>query len=128
MLSPSSGAASYAANQELPKIGWNRKVDLRDQKGTPSSLSRARSIRTHLSLGFASSLFLPVFSTKTLYALLFPPCATCPANLILIGFVVLIIFLLHGLSPRMNYTDQATVACRRSDCQLLRIEDATWSA
>jgi hypothetical protein len=35
---------------------------------------------------------------------------------------------LHGLSPRANYTDRATVACRRSDCQLLRIEGATWLA
>jgi hypothetical protein len=25
---------------------------------------------------------------------------------------------LHGLSPRANYTDRATVACRRSECQL----------
>jgi hypothetical protein len=35
---------------------------------------------------------------------------------------------LHGLSPRANYTDPATAACRRSDCQLLRIKGATWSA
>jgi hypothetical protein len=35
---------------------------------------------------------------------------------------------LHGPSPRANYTDRATAACRRSDCQLLRIKDATWSA
>jgi hypothetical protein len=35
---------------------------------------------------------------------------------------------LHGLSPRPNYTDRATAACRRSDCQLLRIEGVTWSA
>jgi hypothetical protein len=28
---------------------------------------------------------------------------------------------LRGLSPRANYTDRATAACRRSDCQLLRI-------
>jgi hypothetical protein len=35
---------------------------------------------------------------------------------------------LQGLSPRANYTDRATGACRRSDCQLLRIEGATWSA
>jgi hypothetical protein len=35
---------------------------------------------------------------------------------------------IHGLSPRANYTERATAACRRSDCQLLRIEDATWSA
>jgi hypothetical protein len=32
---------------------------------------------------------------------------------------------LHGLSPRANYTDRATAACRQSDCQLLRIKDAT---
>jgi hypothetical protein len=35
---------------------------------------------------------------------------------------------LHGLSLRANYTDRATSACRRSDCQILRIEGATWSA
>jgi hypothetical protein len=35
---------------------------------------------------------------------------------------------LHGLSPRANSTDRATAACRRSDCQLLRIKGATWSA
>jgi hypothetical protein len=34
----------------------------------------------------------------------------------------------HGLSPRANYTDRATAARRRSDCQLLRIEGVTWSA
>jgi hypothetical protein len=28
---------------------------------------------------------------------------------------------LHGLSLRANYIDRATAACRRSDCQLLRI-------
>jgi hypothetical protein len=35
---------------------------------------------------------------------------------------------LHGLSLRANYTDRATAACRRSDCQLLWIEGATWLA
>jgi hypothetical protein len=35
---------------------------------------------------------------------------------------------LHGLSPRANYTDRATAACRRRDYQILRIEGATWSA
>jgi hypothetical protein len=34
----------------------------------------------------------------------------------------------HGLSPRANYTDRATAACRRSDCQLLWRKCATWSA
>jgi hypothetical protein len=35
---------------------------------------------------------------------------------------------LHGLSPRANYTDRATAVSRPSDCQLLRIKGATWSA
>jgi hypothetical protein len=35
---------------------------------------------------------------------------------------------LHGLNPRANYTDRATAASQRSDCQLLRIKCATWSA
>jgi hypothetical protein len=35
---------------------------------------------------------------------------------------------LHGLSPQANYTVRATAACGRSDCQLLRIKGATWSA
>jgi hypothetical protein len=37
-------------------------------------------------------------------------------------------FKLHGLSPRANYIDRATATYRRSDCQLLRIEGAMWSA
>jgi hypothetical protein len=32
---------------------------------------------------------------------------------------------LYGLSPRANYTDRATAVCRRSDCQLLRLEGVT---
>jgi hypothetical protein len=35
---------------------------------------------------------------------------------------------LHGLSPRTNYTNRATAVCRRSNCQLVRIEGAMWSA
>jgi hypothetical protein len=35
---------------------------------------------------------------------------------------------LYGLSPRANYTDRATAACRRSNCQCFRLEGATWSA
>jgi hypothetical protein len=35
---------------------------------------------------------------------------------------------LHGLSLQANYTDRATAASRRSDCQLLRVEGVTWSA
>jgi hypothetical protein len=46
----------------------------------------------------------------------------------LVWYFVVIKKKLHGLSPRANYTDRATAACRRSDCQLLRIKGATWSA
>jgi hypothetical protein len=35
---------------------------------------------------------------------------------------------LHCFSPQANYTDRATAACRRSLCQLLRMEGITWSA
>jgi hypothetical protein len=34
---------------------------------------------------------------------------------------------LRGLSPLANYTHRAAAACRRSECQLLQISDATWS-
>jgi hypothetical protein len=53
---------------------------------------------------------------------------TCSCNPSFI-FDFLVIYLKpHGLSPPANYTDRATAACRRTDCQLLRIEGATWSA
>jgi hypothetical protein len=42
--------------------------------------------------------------------------------------IIIITYLLRGLSPQANYTDRATAACRRSQCQRLRIEGATWSA
>jgi hypothetical protein len=35
---------------------------------------------------------------------------------------------LRGFSPQGNYTDRATAACRRSSCQLFRIEGVAWSA
>jgi hypothetical protein len=35
---------------------------------------------------------------------------------------------LRGPSPLAKYTDRATAACRRGDCQLFRIEGATSSA
>jgi hypothetical protein len=38
------------------------------------------------------------------------------------------VFKLHGPSPQANYTDRATAAFRRSNCQLLRIKGATWLA
>jgi hypothetical protein len=38
-------------------------------------------------------------------------------------------YTLRRLSPQANYTDRrATTACRRSSCQLLRVESVAWSA
>jgi hypothetical protein len=34
----------------------------------------------------------------------------------------LLVIKLRGLSPRVNCTDRATAACRRSQCQLLQLE------
>jgi hypothetical protein len=41
---------------------------------------------------------------------------------LLIKVVIKLKTKLRGLSPRANYTDRAIAACRRSSCQLLRIE------
>jgi hypothetical protein len=38
---------------------------------------------------------------------------------------MIIIIILRGLSPRANYTDRETTACRRSQCQLLWIEGSS---
>jgi hypothetical protein len=35
---------------------------------------------------------------------------------------------LRGRSPQAKYTDRATAACRRSQCQPLRVEGVAWSA
>jgi hypothetical protein len=43
-------------------------------------------------------------------------------------YICFIVKTLWSESPRANYTDRATAACRRSDCQLLQIEGATRSA
>jgi hypothetical protein len=40
----------------------------------------------------------------------------------------IVTYLLRGLRPQANYTGRATAACRQRQCQLLRIEGATWSA
>jgi hypothetical protein len=69
------------------------------------------------------SLFFLALSTST-HSIVLLCCTQC---LKLIMETVTTNNKLHGLSPRANYTDRATAACRRNDCQLLWIEGATWS-
>jgi hypothetical protein len=50
---------------------------------------------------------------------------TCHIHNVLVCLAVLLVLKHYAtglLSPRANYTDRATAACRRSNCQLLLIE------
>jgi hypothetical protein len=87
-LSPSWGAANFAATQKLPSILWNSKVHHHVHRTLPlvpiqsqinpvhTIPSYRRSIlilSTHLHLGLPSGLFPSGFSTKILYACSSPP-------------------------------------------------------
>jgi hypothetical protein len=100
--------ANCAATEELPSPLWNMIVQYCIQESsplvpilnqinpvhtTPSFLTKNILILfTHLCLVVPSGLFPSSFPTSNLYAFLFGLIhPTCPADLILLGFIVLII-------------------------------------
>jgi hypothetical protein len=98
---PSSEAGSRSASQETPRPSWNPKFQYNVHRVSGSwCVALHHGADRHSR---ATSHGYHVTSVATLKKKL------------------------HGLSPRANYTDRATAACRRSDCQLLRIRGDTLS-
>ena len=102
--SPSWGAKSFAASQEIPRILQNPKVHYRIYKCSPlvPILSQLNPVHTptthflkiHLNIIFPSApgspqwpLFLRFPHQNPVYTFLIPIHATCPTHLILLDFI-----------------------------------------
>jgi hypothetical protein len=94
-LSPSWEAANCAAIQKIPS-------NFKEPEGSSRCLQEPSTgpcpgsvliLSTHVHLGLPSGLFSSGFPTNILYAFLVSPIrATCPAHLILLDLIILIMF------------------------------------
>jgi hypothetical protein len=125
-LSLSWEDANCAATQELPSIFFKPEGSLprsqepststypkpdRSSPPHPISLKSILILSTHLRLSLPSGL-LPAFPPISYTHSSSPPIrATCPAHLILLDFIILIIFTSHTLYSVFNATLQLWVLC-----------------
>jgi len=108
--SPSSEAESHSASQEILRLLWNPKFHSRVHKILPLDpilsqihqvhtfppyfLKTHSSIFSHLRLDLVSDLFPSGFPTKIIYEFhICPVLPTCPARLIFIVLISLIIYI-----------------------------------
>jgi hypothetical protein len=83
---------------------------------------------THEMVTFHKTCFIPVNSNSSSACVYFPKAFEFPRWAeSCFGHETMPRQKLRGFSPRANYTDRATAACRRSQCHLLWIEDVAWS-
>jgi len=100
---------SHSTSQDIPRTQWHLKVHYHVHKSSPLeptpsqmhtdhpfhliSLRSILILPSRLRLGLSSGLFPSGFTTKIPYALLnFPKRARCPAYLILLDLITIIIF------------------------------------
>jgi hypothetical protein len=119
-LSANREATSCTVTPSFPSISWNPRFITefttalylylpwtRPIKSTPPYSISTRStllLSTHLRLGHACGLFPSSFLTNNLYAVLFSSIrATCPAHLILLNFMILIILFMQFSSLSYNF-------------------------
>jgi transposase InsO family protein len=112
----------------VKKSEHNPKLHI-DGKITPKARSTQSNRKLRYSYSILEILNCEISRRKRNPACGLPRLSLCSIFTILIPFTYSLKTkkkkTLRGLSPRANYTDRATVACRRSWCQFLWIVGAT---